>query len=482
MRGDQGDYNLFSYITSSGNTIHIHGTNGRPRVIFSTDVGLTLNGTGSTANNLYVESQGTGGGGTAFAVFGGGSADNIVAKSAGGDAACSQRNATLTNSVCWGTGSFGFGLLTQTNGAATTDTVRNVTAIASDPSGVAVKLQASGGNNATMNLTNVIARGGADDLFAFAAGSETVAINTATSNWSTAAASGTNASVNGPSAISPPKFIDEASGDFHQACGSLTINAGTDALANGANDFDGDARAVGITDIGADEFVPLAPTVATGTASAVGLTTATLHGTINPNACATTYHFEYGTSTAYGQRTPDQTLPVGTSTQPVSATIGGLPPGTAHDFRLVTSSAIGPASGTNAAFATLPDPFAGVSLVSKHATVKKRKAPITLSCPADTPGATPGATGSCDGTLVMVTAKKVLVPAKKGKKKFLALGSAIFSIQAGKSATVSVTLPKKGVKLLKARGKLTATATTTAKDGLGTTKIVVGSVKLKPGK
>ena len=47
------------------------------------------------------------------------------------------------------------------------------------------------------------------------------------------------------------------------------------------------------------------PTATTSAASDVGATTATLNASVFPNKEATTYYFEYGTTTAYGTRTPD---------------------------------------------------------------------------------------------------------------------------------------------------------------------------------
>ena len=46
-----------------------------------------------------------------------------------------------------------------------------------------------------------------------------------------------------------------------------------------------------------------APAVVTGAATAVTPTTATLNGTVDPNGRATTWYFEYGTSTSYGTKT-----------------------------------------------------------------------------------------------------------------------------------------------------------------------------------
>ncbi len=56
---------------------------------------------------------------------------------------------------------------------------------------------------------------------------------------------------------------------------------------------------------------------------------------VDPNGTATSYAFEYGTSTAYGQQTA--TVPAGAGTDPVAvaATVGGLQPGVQYHFRLL---------------------------------------------------------------------------------------------------------------------------------------------------
>ena len=64
------------------------------------------------------------------------------------------------------------------------------------------------------------------------------------------------------------------------------------------------------------------PTATTGAASAIGLTDATLNGTVNANGETTTVFFEYGLSTSYGGTWPaDQSPVTGTSATAVSSMI-----------------------------------------------------------------------------------------------------------------------------------------------------------------
>ncbi len=88
------------------------------------------------------------------------------------------------------------------------------------------------------------------------------------------------------------------------------------------------------------------PTTTTGSATAVTQTTARLRGTVKPNKEATTWHFEYGTTTAYGTVTPEQgPVPAGNGSTAVAADIGSLAPGTVYHFRLVATNPSGSIPG-----------------------------------------------------------------------------------------------------------------------------------------
>ncbi len=94
-----------------------------------------------------------------------------------------------------------------------------------------------------------------------------------------------------------------------------------------------------------------APVAVTGAAVDVGPATATLQGTLNPNGQPTTFYFEYGPATDYGQRTDDQTAD-GDSETGVSAAIAELAPASEYHFRLVAQSRAGTTAGDDAAFTT----------------------------------------------------------------------------------------------------------------------------------
>ncbi len=113
---------------------------------------------------------------------------------------------------------------------------------------------------------------------------------------------------------------------------------------------------------------PTAPLVEEESVKAVGTEAggtgeATLTAEINPRGGETTYHLEYGTTSAYGQSTEESApfgFPTDASKHAVSVHIGGLEPGTAYHFRFVAGNEAGPTDGADATFATYPtaQPFA----------------------------------------------------------------------------------------------------------------------------
>jgi phosphodiesterase/alkaline phosphatase D-like protein len=92
--------------------------------------------------------------------------------------------------------------------------------------------------------------------------------------------------------------------------------------------------------------------VATAAATGVWATGATLRGSVNPEGCATTYRFEYGTTTAYGSALPMRSAGAGTSSVVVAAGISWLAPNTVYHFRITATSGAGTTAGHDVAFET----------------------------------------------------------------------------------------------------------------------------------
>ncbi len=131
-----------------------------------------------------------------------------------------------------------------------------------------------------------------------------------------------------------------------------------------------------------EERIPLEPEVATGPASGVQTPSATLNGRVNPEGVATTYYFQYGTTTNWNEHS---TTPVeigsGTSALSESASIGGLAGGTTYYFRIVATSATGTSVGGPVSFTTQPPP-----LVSTNAASEVEETQVVLNANIDPEG------------------------------------------------------------------------------------------------
>lgn len=96
-----------------------------------------------------------------------------------------------------------------------------------------------------------------------------------------------------------------------------------------------------------------APVVSTGGAESVTTGSAVVTGVVNPGGAATTYRFEYGTSTSYGLTTADQDAGSGTADVNGRATITGLTANTTYHYRIVaTQGTSDPVRGGDRTFKT----------------------------------------------------------------------------------------------------------------------------------
>lgn len=98
---------------------------------------------------------------------------------------------------------------------------------------------------------------------------------------------------------------------------------------------------------------PTAPEVTNELAAEVTTTEAKLGAVINAGGLASSYRFEYGTTTAYGHTTPfPEGTAVGVKAHTVWAGAGGLMPGTTYHYRVVVMSEVGTAVGADETFTT----------------------------------------------------------------------------------------------------------------------------------
>ena len=84
----------------------------------------------------------------------------------------------------------------------------------------------------------------------------------------------------------------------------------------------------------------------------VSSNSASLAGGVYPNGLDTTYYWQYGTTSAYGQQTTAVDLGAGSVPAQATASLTGLTPGVAYHYRLVAHNADGTAYGYDYSFMT----------------------------------------------------------------------------------------------------------------------------------
>jgi hypothetical protein len=116
------------------------------------------------------------------------------------------------------------------------------------------------------------------------------------------------------------------------------------------------------------------PIVRSGSAGSVTSNAATLSGSVDPNGHATSWYFQYGSTTAYGLQTPAR-VGSGTGSRSVAEPITGLTASKTYHFRLVASNSVGTSYGADVAFTTAAPPL---SLAASPTTVILGR-PVMLS-------------------------------------------------------------------------------------------------------
>jgi hypothetical protein len=99
------------------------------------------------------------------------------------------------------------------------------------------------------------------------------------------------------------------------------------------------------------------PSVYTGEGAELTTSSATLKGSIDPDNQQTSYYFQWGQSTAYGEQTPSTPLGSGTQTIHVSVPIAGLTAYTTYHYRLVAVGALHTTDGQDRTFTTKKIPL-----------------------------------------------------------------------------------------------------------------------------
>jgi hypothetical protein len=136
---------------------------------------------------------------------------------------------------------------------------------------------------------------------------------------------------------------------------AVTAAATLTGLKSGTYHFRIDATSPAGTSVGSDMTFATSgpPTVQTGTAQGASTAGATLTGTVDPHGNATSWYFQYGTTTGYGSQTPTKSAGSGTASTGVSAVVSKLVAGTTYHYRLVATSPAGTTNGSDVTFTTV---------------------------------------------------------------------------------------------------------------------------------
>jgi hypothetical protein len=98
------------------------------------------------------------------------------------------------------------------------------------------------------------------------------------------------------------------------------------------------------------------PSVDTLPAADIGYTSAALRGSVYGKEVATTYSFDYGTTTSYGQQTPERKARGEEHAEMNEEDLSGLTPGTVYHYRIVATNGYGTSYGADRTFSTDQEP------------------------------------------------------------------------------------------------------------------------------
>jgi multidrug efflux pump subunit AcrA (membrane-fusion protein) len=284
----------------------------------TTSSGSASSGTGSASSGTGSASSGTG-----SASSGTGSASSGTGSASSGTGSASSGSGSASS----GSGSTGS---TPTRGVLSLATgSTSATGSASAPAGPVVMTgSASTVGTSSATLSGSVTPGELDTTYYFEYGTSPTSLTSTT------------------------QTADAGSGT-----GSVPVNVSVGGLAAGQSYYFAlvAANSSGTTDGSLALFTTASatPDATTGQASAIGSTTATLTGSVNPGALDTTDYFEYGTSAvALSSNTPTFNDGVGSGSVSVSATLDNLKAGTTYEFRLVATNSSGTSDGVEETFTT----------------------------------------------------------------------------------------------------------------------------------
>ncbi len=136
---------------------------------------------------------------------------------------------------------------------------------------------------------------------------------------------------------------------------------------------------------------PAAPAATTGATTNLKANEATLNATVNPEGGATSYYFQYGTTTSYGSKKPAVAASIGSGTANVAVaqTATALSANTTYHFRVVAESAGGTTYGADKTFTTAASEYAA-AVAADNPVSYWRLGEASGTTAADERGANPG--------------------------------------------------------------------------------------------
>lgn len=394
------------------------------------------------------------------AVESAGSIDHVIARASGDSVACrpvglEAGTHVLVDSLCVGEGEASKAMyITAPAGGHTQIELRNDTLYAGGPRSRGLEVL-SEGRTTNVSATNVIIHGQGEDL-----DSPEGRVNLTFSHCDFAVSSLSKEateveSPTGSDQRGPALFVNAGAGDFEEAQGSPTIDAGVTEAADGETDLAGRPRVIGSsTDIGAYEAMD-APSIATPAVTGITSTSATVQVSVNPGYAATSVQAFLGTGAAAQSLLATQAVGALTSAQLLSFPLGSLSPGTTYHVHLTATNSAGSAAGAEVTFTTssaaaLAGAGAGTgtatapgntSILTSSATLEGHSVAVLIACSAPSTG--------CRGELVLAERVRGRVKERVHDHFRLhyvtvvvTLGRASFRLAAGARETVLVALSR----------------------------------------
>jgi FG-GAP repeat len=204
---------------------------------------------------------------------------------------------------------------------------------------------------------------------------------------------------------------------------------------------------------GAVDVVPFAPLVSTSGTSGLTEVAATIEGTVNPDQTTlSSCHFQYGTSSSYGQEVPCSSFPTtGIASSAVSVALAGLASDTTYHYRVIATNEVDTSYGSDATFTTAaaagtgkspesPPPPSTATTTSTTST-PATTTPATTSTPATTP-TTIATTTAPSPILACTTAQVALVNVIRQGSRVQITGAARL-VLAGKRVSIRLLATRK---------------------------------------